>query len=102
MIPEKFLKDIFDDLMVLALALSAKNPLKPTDEELNACADYATDVLADILEGWVEKNGGRKIAVISDKDLEDAKKPTDEELEAALRMIFAPTDLEDEDDGEEY
>ena len=67
MIPETILKEIFTNLMMMAILLSCENPMHPTPEEEKACAKYAGDTLANILDEWKEANGGQKIIVLEDK-----------------------------------
>lgn len=65
--PEELLHELIEDLTMMAVMLSAKNPLNPTEEELDRSSDYAIEKTAEIMEEWKEANGGRRIPIYISK-----------------------------------
>lgn len=61
--PEELLHELIEDLTMMAVMLSAKNPLAPTEEELDRSSDYAIEKMTEIMEEWKEANGGRRIPI---------------------------------------
>ena len=69
--PEELLHELIEDLTMMAVMLSAKNPLTPTEEELDGSRLYAIEKMAEILEEWKEANGGRRIPIYMNHEGDD-------------------------------
>ena len=69
--PEELLHELIEDLTMMAVMLSAKNPLAPTEEELDRSSDYAIEKMVEIMEEWKEANGGRRIPIYMNQKGDD-------------------------------
>ena len=69
--PEELLHELIEGLTMMAVMLSAKNPLVPTEEELDRSSTYAIEKMAEIMEEWKEANGGRRIPIYVNHEGDD-------------------------------